>query len=80
MAVKWLEEGWRTRLSTVLDQRVRGIGLRECDLVGMGEIEVIEADDLSHKVAFVAEGGEEEGDEGGFPDALDTIDANEEWG
>lgn len=44
----------------------------------MREVEVIEADNLSREVAFVAEGGEEEGDEGGFANALDAIDANEE--
>lgn len=69
-----------TGLPTMLDQRVRGIGFRQSDLVGVGEVEVIEADYLSHKVAVVVEGGEEEGDEGGFPDALDAVDAYEEGG
>lgn len=43
-----------------MDQRVQGIGLRESDLVGVGEIEVIEADDLGGEVAVVVERGEEE--------------------
>lgn len=64
----------------MLDQRVGGIGLREGDLVGVGEVEVIEADDLGREVAFVVEGGEEGRHEGGFADALDAVDAYEEWG
>lgn len=69
-----------TGLSAMLDQRVRGIGFCQGDLVGVGEVEVIEADNLSHKVAVVVESGEEEGNEGGFPDALDAVDAYEERG
>lgn len=39
--------GWRvlTGLSAMLDQWVRGVGLRECYLVGVCEVEVIEAED-----------------------------------
>lgn len=69
-----------TGLPAVLDQRVRGIGFCEGNLIGVGEVEVIEADDLSHEIAVVVEGREEEGDEGGFPDALDAVDAYEEGG
>lgn len=46
----------------------------------MGEVEVIEADYLCYEVAVVVEGGEEEGDKGGLPDALDAVDAYEEGG
>jgi hypothetical protein len=69
-----------TRLSTVLDQRVGRIGFCQNNLIGVGEVEVIEADNLCYEVAVVVEGGEEEGDEGGFPDALDAVDAYEEGG
>lgn len=51
--------GGHTGLPAVLDQRVQGIGLRKSDLVGVGEVEVIEADDFSREVAFCLEGCEE---------------------
>lgn len=73
-------KGGHTGLATMLDQRVQRIGLREGDLVGVGEIEVIEADDFGREVAFGLEGCEERGDEGGFPDALDAVDTYEKGG
>lgn len=51
--------GGHTGLPAVLDQRIQGIGLRKGDLVGVGEVEVIEADDFSREVAFCLEGCEE---------------------
>ena len=63
----------------MLEERVVWIRFRECLLVGVRQVEVVEAeDDSSEVVGCGLEGALEDGNEDGFAGALDAVEADEE--
>lgn len=67
-----------TRLSTVLDERILGIGLRQLLLLLVREVEVVEAEDQCIQVVFLPQLLSEGRHQCALSTSLDAIETDEE--
>lgn len=68
----------RTGFAAVLDEGIVWVGGGQGELVGVGEVEVVDAHDEGREAFAVLEGLGEGADEGGLADALEAVEADDE--